>query len=152
MGNQTISAVRRTVMAAVILVASVAIVAADAREAAAQAPTFGGGTSQLPLGSFGTPAALQLNSPVVSPFLSLAQPGINPAVAYQTLVVPQLQLGNAVTANQQQIGDLRRSVSQSQSSMQPGPFMPLQTGHPSVFLNTFSYFPAVSLRPSQSGH
>jgi hypothetical protein len=148
MRNQTVSAVRRTVVAAVILGASVAIVAADPRELAAQAPTFGGGTNQLPLGSFGTPAALQLNNPVVSPFLSLAQPGINPAVAYQTLVVPQIQLGNAVTANQQQIGDLRRSSLQSPSSAQAGPFMPLQTGHPSAFLNTFSYFPAVSLRQS----
>jgi hypothetical protein len=151
MGNQKVMAIRRMVMETVILCASIAIVTASPRESAAQLPIGAGGYGSPPGGGFGTPAALQLNNPVVSPFLSLAQPGINPAIAYQTFVVPQMDLSRAVTANQQQIGDLRRTGPTPVTPDQQFRSTPLQTGHPSTFLNTFSYFPSVGLRHSTSG-
>src|SRR5580700_4331673 len=111
---------------------------------------FGGGFSapalQPPAG-FGVAASQQLNNPAVSPSLLLTQPGINPAVAAQTLIQPQLQLGNAVLANQQQIGTLQNGLnqlSQPQGALSPTPL--LQTGHPTMFLNTLDYFPALSQR------
>ena len=74
------------------------------------APAAAGGFG-APAG-FGTPASQQINNPAVSPSLLLTQPGINPAIANQALIQPQLQLGNAVLGNQQQISAL-----QSQSGL-----------------------------------
>ena len=109
---------------------------------------FGGGFSapalQPPAG-FGVAASQQLNNPAVSPSLLLTQPGINPAVAAQTLIQPQLQLGNAVLSNQQQIGALQNGLSQlsqPQATLSATPL--LQTGHQTAFFNTFDYFPALS--------
>ncbi len=103
--------------------------------------------AQLPVGSaFGVPASQQINNPVVSPFLNLAQPGINPGVAYQTLVAPQLQLGNAVALQQQQIGVLQQAVAPGRTAPQLPPGTILETGHPTSFLNTMGYFPQPNLK------
>jgi hypothetical protein len=94
-------------------------------------------------GSFGTPASKQLNMPTVSPYLNLAQPGINPGIAYQTLVLPNVQYGNAISNQQQQIQNLQQTV--GQAPLQPKSITATtQTGHPTAFLNTSSYFPAFS--------
>lgn len=103
--------------------------------------------AQLPVGSgFGIPASQQINNPVVSPFLNLAQPGINPGVAYQTLVAPQLQLGNAVALQQQQIGVLQQAVTPGRAATQLPPGTILETGHPTSFMNTLGYFPQPNLK------
>jgi hypothetical protein len=104
--------------------------------------------AQLPGGSgFGIPASQQINNPVVSPFLNLAQPGINPGVAYQTLVAPQLQLGNAVALQQQQIGMLQQQVAPGRTTQQLPPGTVLETGHPTTFMNTQGYFFQPVVRP-----
>jgi hypothetical protein len=103
--------------------------------------------AQLPVGSsFGIPASQQINNPAVSPFLNLAQPGINPGVAYQTLVAPQLQLSNAVALQQQQIGVLQQTVPPGRTNAQLPPGTILETGHPTAFLNTLGYFPQPNLK------
>jgi hypothetical protein len=101
--------------------------------------------AQAPNG-FGIPASQQINNPVVSPFLTLAQPGINPGIAYQTLVSPQIQIGNAVATQQIQIGALQQAVSPTKPLAQlPGGAI-LETGHPTSFMNTMSYFPLATAR------
>ncbi len=99
--------------------------------------------AQFPVGSsFGVPASQQINNPAVSPFLNLAQPGINPGVAYQTLVAPQVQLGNAVALQQQQIGRLQQmtpATGHTTPTLTSGAI--LETGHPTSFMNTLNYFP-----------
>jgi len=103
--------------------------------------------AQLPVSSgFGVPASQQINNPVVSPFLNLAQPGINPGVAYQTLVAPQLQVGNAIALQQQQIGVLQQTVAPARATPQAPPGTILETGHPTSFMNTFGYFPQPNLK------
>jgi hypothetical protein len=103
--------------------------------------------AQLPAGnSFGVPASQQLNNPVVSPFLNLAQPGINPGVAYQTLVAPQLQLNNAVTLQQQQINLLQQGNTPERATQPLAPGTILETGHPTSFMNTLNYFPQPTLK------
>jgi hypothetical protein len=120
------------------LAAGLAIVAAGAPLALAQLPVPN---------SFGVPASQQLNNPAVSPFLNLAQPGINPGVAYQTLVAPQVQLNNAVTLQQQQIGTLQQTATQARTTTpQLGPGTILQTGHATAFMNTLTYFPQPNLK------
>jgi hypothetical protein len=114
------------------LAAGLAIVAAGAPAVLAQLPVNN---------SFGVPASQQLNNPAVSPFLNLAQPGINPGVAYQTLVAPQLQLNNAVTLQQQQIGMLQQATTPGRTLPQMGAGSVLQTGHATTFMNTLTYFP-----------
>jgi hypothetical protein len=103
--------------------------------------------AQFPVGSsFGIPASQQINNPAVSPFLNLAQPGINPGVAYQTLVAPQLQLSNAVALQQQQIGVLQQTTAPGRANPQlPGGAI-LETGHPTSFMNTLGYFPQPNLK------
>ena len=119
------------------LAAGLVIVSAGATEALAQLPATN---------SFGVPASQQLNNPVVSPFLNLAQPGINPGVAYQTLVAPQLQLNNAVTLQQQQINLLQQNNAVDHSTLPLGGGAILQTGHATSFLNTLNYFPQPTLK------
>jgi hypothetical protein len=103
--------------------------------------------AQLPVGSsFGVPASQQINNPAVSPFLNLAQPGINPGVAYQTLVAPQLQLSNAVALQQQQIGVLQQATAPGHTAPQQAPGTILATGHPTSFMNTLGYFPQPNLK------
>ncbi|HEV8071822.1 MAG TPA: hypothetical protein VGP76_29170 [Planctomycetaceae bacterium] len=147
MPNHRQNAMRRIVTFIGIFGMAGAIVAAGSSRTFAQ---FGGGfgnsTFQPPNG-FGLPASQQLNNPPVSPSLLLTQPGINPAVAAQTLIQPQQQLGNAVLANQQQLGNLQNGLnqlSQPQGALSATPL--LQTGHPTMFLNTLDYFPALSQR------
>jgi hypothetical protein len=132
---------------------AVTLVAVDASRCFAQvggAGAPGAAGFGAPAG-FGIPASNQINNPAVSPSLLLAQPGVNPAVALQTLIQPQTQLGNAVLSNQQQIGTLQGAVGQQatqpQGVLSPAPL--LQTGHATVFLNTFSYFPG--LNPQNRG-
>jgi hypothetical protein len=123
-----------------ILATAAVIVGADPPRSLAQ---YGGGAFG---GGFGTPASQQINNPAVSPSLLLAQPGINPAVALQALVQPQVQFGNAILGNQQQISNLQGTVAQQQGlpthPLSPTPL--LQTGHPTAFLNTLDYFPALA--------
>jgi hypothetical protein len=134
MRNQKLNAMRRIVTLIGILGIAAAIVGTDLSRSSAQAP-FGGV-------AFGTPASQQINNPAVSPYLNLTQPGLNPGVAYQTLIAPQMQLGNAVANNQQQITNLQ-GLGQPLSALQPP--LPssafLETGHPTTFLDTFGYFP-----------
>jgi hypothetical protein len=143
MRNRKVDAMRRIVTLIGIFSTVAVIVGADPRRSLAQV----GGGFGAPAG-FGTPASQQINNPAVSPNLLLAQPGINPAVAFQTLIQPQLQLGNAVLGNQQQIGALQGGLGQPQA--QPGglfsPTPLLQTGHSTTFLNTLTYFPGLSPR------
>ncbi len=128
-----------------VVTRSVVIAAGGLLIATAGAPSL---LAQLPVGSsFGIPASQQINNPAVSPFLNLAQPGINPGVAYQTLVAPQLQLGNAVALQQQQIGRLQQmtpATGHTTPTLTAGAI--LQTGHPTSFLNTLSYFPQPNLK------
>lgn len=120
----------------------IALLAAfEPQQAAAQAPA-----------GFGTPASMQINNPAVSPFLNLTQPGINPGVAFQTLVQPQLQYGNALASQQQQIGGLQNSIANPRAVMLLPPTPELQTGHVTTFMNTFSYFPTTNTRQSPFGH
>jgi hypothetical protein len=116
------------------------IVAGGLLIATAAAPNL---LAQFPVGSsFGVPASQQINNPAVSPFLNLAQPGINPGVAYQTLVAPQLQLGNAVALQQQQIGRLQQitpATGHTPPTLTGGTI--LETGHATSFMNTLNYFP-----------
>ncbi|HET6325098.1 MAG TPA: hypothetical protein VFG04_10385 [Planctomycetaceae bacterium] len=104
--------------------------------------------AQLPVNSqFGIPASKQINNPVVSPFLNLAQPGLDPGVAYQTLIAPQLQLGAAVALQQQQIGVLQQATAPVRPATTPlPPGTILGTGHPTVFMNTQGYFFQPNLR------
>jgi hypothetical protein len=103
--------------------------------------------AQFPVGSsFGVPASQQINNPAVSPFLNLAQPGINPGVAYQTLVAPQLQLGNAVALQQQQIGVLQQNLAPGHGAPQTAQSSILQTGHTTSFMNTLGYFPQPNIK------
>jgi hypothetical protein len=120
-----------------ILATAAVIVGADPPGSPGQAP-------------FGIPAAPQINNPIVSPYLGLAQPGLNPGITYSTMIQPQLQLGNAVAANQQQIGAQQQQIGnlqrgQTQPQGQPASGF-LQTGHATVFLNTGSYFSGVNSR------
>jgi len=121
------------------------IVAGGLLVATAGAPRL---LAQFPVGSsFGVPASQQINNPAVSPFLNLAQPGINPGVAYQTLVAPQLQLGNAVALQQQQIGRLQQltpAAGHTTPTLTGGAI--LETGHPTSFMNTLNYFPQPNLK------
>ena len=143
MRNRKVHAMRRIVTLLGIFGIAATFVGADPPRSLAQ---FGGGFG-APQG-FGTPASQQINNPAVSPSLLLTQPGINPAVANQTLIQPQLQLGNAVLGNQQQIGTLQTGLIQGQAQPQgllsPAPL--LQTGHSTAFLNTLDYFPGLNPR------
>jgi hypothetical protein len=132
MQNGWIRAMRRHVTRFGALGLAVVILVAGAKTSRAQFPV----NSQ-----FGVPASQQINNPAVSPFLNLAQPGINPGVAYQTLIAPQLQLGNAIALQQQQIGVLQREITPGRTAatnLPPGTI--LGTGHPTVFMNTQGYF------------
>lgn len=132
MQNGWIRAMRRPVTRFGAIGLAVVILLAGAKASPAQLPVNG---------QFGVPASQQINNPVVSPFLNLAQPGINPGVAYQTLVAPQLQVGNAIALQQQQIGVLQREITPGRTaatSTPPGTI--LGTGHPTVFMNTQGYF------------
>jgi hypothetical protein len=131
MHNGWIRSMRRLISRCEVLGTAVVILVAGAHASRAQ----------LPAGSaFGVPASQQINNPAVSPFLNLAQPGINPGVAYQTLVAPQLQLGNAVALQQQQIGVLQQRTAPTRPSTELPPGTILETGHPTVFMNTQNYF------------
>ncbi len=132
MQNGRIRAMRRQVTLIGALGLAVGILIMGAKTSWAQFPV----SSQ-----FGVPASQQINNPAVSPFLNLAQPGINPGVAYQTLIAPQLQLGNAIALQQQQIGVLQREITPGRTAatnVPPGTI--LGTGHPTVFMNTQGYF------------
>jgi len=136
MRNRRIDAFRSCVAFFGILGVGAVLVGADPPPSMAQAPL---GTA------FGIPASQQINNPSVSPYLTLTQPGINPAVAYQTLVTPQLQLGNTVLAQQQQLGTLQQGLTQSRVTPQLAVTPELATGHPIYFLNTLGYFPVSKL-------
>jgi hypothetical protein len=92
--------------------------------------------------SFGTPASRQINNPTVSPYLNLTQPGIDPAIGYQTLVRPENQIRNSLASQSQAIGNLEREFGQSRSAPNRETLPVRRTGHPTTFLSTGTYFPA----------
>ena len=137
MRSDLLRAMRRLVMPVGILGAAFVVLLASRQASWAQFPVSS---------AFGTPASQQINNPVVSPFLNLAQPGINPGVAYQTLVAPQLQLSNAVAQQQQQIRVIQRDMAPTRTAPTVTPATILETGHPTVFMNTQGYFFQPALR------
>jgi hypothetical protein len=88
------------------------------------------------------PAPTQINNPTVSPYLLLAQPGIDPALGYQTLVRPENQIRKTLANQSDAIGNLQREVGQSQSTSKRDGLPVRRTGHPTTFLSTGTYFPA----------
>jgi len=98
--------------------------------------------------SFGSPGARQLNQPIVSPYLNLLQPGLDPAITYQTMIRPEIQFRGALVEQGQMIQEIQRSG----ASGRPGTAQPMsqplapqfrQTGHATAFFNTSTYFPAM---------
>jgi len=87
------------------------------------------------------PAVGQINNPTVSPYLLLAQPGIDPALGYQTLVRPELQFRKTLADQSDAIGNLQREVGQSQLASKRDSLPVRKTGHPTTFLSTGTYFP-----------
>jgi hypothetical protein len=84
----------------------------------------------------------QINNPTVSPYLLLAEPGIDPALGYQTLVRPENQVRKTLANQGEAIGNLQREVGQSQSASTRRDSVPVRkTGHPTAFLTTGTYFP-----------
>jgi hypothetical protein len=99
-------------------------------------------------GSFGGAGARQLSQPVVSPYLNLLQPGLDPAITYQTMIRPEIQLRSALVEQGQMIQDLQRSGATGRPGTAQPTSQPLapqfrQTGHATAFLNTSTYFPAM---------
>jgi hypothetical protein len=94
--------------------------------------------------SFGTPASKQINNPTVSPYLNLTQPGIDPAIAYQTLVRPENQIRDTLANQSQAIGNLQYEVGQSPSASKRAALPVRRTGHPTTFMSTGTYFPAMT--------
>ena len=104
--------------------------------------------AQQPSSSFGTPASKQINNPAVSPYLNLAQPGLNPAITYGTLIQPEIQLRNTLANQQNLLGNLSQQAQiQPPGSLQT-PVL-LETGHKTVFLDTGTYFFPISRTPRQ---
>jgi hypothetical protein len=99
--------------------------------------------------SFAAPASKQINNPTVSPYLNLVQPGIDPALGYQTLVRPENQIRNTLANQSQAIGDLQREVGQSQSASKRETLPVRRTGHATMFLTTGTYFPATRRGPKR---
>jgi hypothetical protein len=91
--------------------------------------------------AFDKPASGQINNPTVSPYLLLAQPGIDPALGYQTLVRPDNQFRKTLADQSDAIGNLQREVGQSQSTSKLDSLPVRKTGHPTTFLSTGTYFP-----------
>jgi hypothetical protein len=89
--------------------------------------------------SFGTPASKQINNQPVSPYLNLAQPGLDPAITYGTLIQPELQLRNTIANQQNLLGSLTQQVQAQPASSMQTPVL-LETGHQTYFLNTGTYF------------
>ena len=102
--------------------------------------------AQQPSSSFGTPASKQINNQPVSPYLNLAQPGLNPAITYGALIQPEIQLRNTLANQQNLLGNLtQQAQSQPAGSLQT-PVL-LETGHKTVFLDTGTYFFPISHAP-----
>jgi hypothetical protein len=89
--------------------------------------------------SFGTPASKQINNQPVSPYLNLAQPGLDPAITYGTLIQPELQLRNTIANQQNLLGSLSQQIQAQPAASLQSPVL-LETGHQTYFLNTGSYF------------
>jgi hypothetical protein len=103
----------------------------------------GQATAQYPYGRPPTNPYARSNPyarPALSPYLNLARGG-DPAINYYGLVRPEQQfasaiqqLGQQISANQQQVNDLEDAT------------LPT-TGHPAQFMNTSHYFQNLSGRP-----
>jgi hypothetical protein len=98
--------------------------------------------------SFGTPASKQINNQPVSPYLNLAQPGLNPAITYGTLIQPELQLRNTIANQQNLLGSLSQQVQSQPAASLQTPVL-LETGHQTYFLDTGTYFFSISRTPRQ---
>jgi predicted secreted protein len=124
MENARMNPIRRFVILTATAAAVAVIWSADGSAAKAQTTLNS---------SFGIPASQQINNPVVSPYLTLA-------------VNPQIQIGNAVAAQQLQIGALQQATAPSRATPQAtGPVI-LETGHVTAFMNTMGYFPMPNIR------
>ena len=99
-------------------------------------------------GGFGVPASKQINNPPISPYLNLTQPGLNPAITYESLVRPELQLRNTLANQQQLLGDLQQRGMTQPPALLQSPTV-LQTGHTTSFLDTGTYFFPLSTRGQQ---
>ena len=98
--------------------------------------------------SFGTPASKQLNNPPVSPYLNLAQPGLDPAITYGAIIQPELQLRNTLANQQNMLGNQQNALGYLSNQLQAPnsqqtPTL-LGTGHKTMFLDTGSYFFPIS--------
>jgi len=100
--------------------------------------------------SFGVPASKQINNPPISPYLNLTQPGLNPAITYESLVRPELQLRNTLANQQQLLGDLQPRTTVQPPALLQSPTV-LQTGHTTSFMDTGTYFFPLSLRGQRQG-
>jgi len=150
MRRKTLSGTVRSLVLPAVVGLTAAIAAANPSNAIAQfaAPGMPSMPSATFGGSFGSPSSRQLNMPVVSPYLNLLQPGLDPAITYQTMIRPEIQFRSALVEQGQMIQDLQRSgVSGRPGAAQPTsqPLAPQfrQTGHATAFLNTSTYFPAM---------
>jgi hypothetical protein len=103
-------------------------------------------TDAAPPRRFGTPASRSLTNPSVSPYLNLAQPGIDPAIAYQTIIRPEQQMRRALANQSQDIGRLQRDVSDLQPGTSRAQPVLHRTGHQTTFMSTGNYFPLLNAR------
>jgi hypothetical protein len=76
--------------------------------------------------------------PAVSPYLNLLRQGSSPANNFYNLVLPQIDNANSIYGLQQQLNGV---TAQGTPGVIGGNIGPLTTGHPTMFLNTYRYFP-----------
>jgi hypothetical protein len=154
MRRKTLSGTVRSLVLPAVVGLTAAIAAANPSNAIAQfaAPGMPSMPSATFGGSFGSPSSRQLNMPVVSPYLNLLQPGLDPAITYQTMIRPEIQFRSALVEQGQMIQDLQRGG--TGTSGRPGAAQPMtqplapqfrQTGHATAFLNTSTYFPGMHI-------
>jgi hypothetical protein len=135
MGWNTLSAIRLVSPLLAPLLASIAIVAGDPAQSPGQ--QFGN--------SFGSNSSRQLSHPTTSPYLNLAQPGLDPAITYEQMVRPQRLFRRTLTAQSQSLTNLERTTGvQSSTTSESQPVRIKQTGHSATFMSTGSYFPTLN--------
>lgn len=131
-------AIRRLGMAIGILLVAAAVFGTSPERCQAQQPNS----------SFGTPASRQLNNPPVSPYLNLAQPGLDPAITFGAIIQPELQLRNTLVNQQNMIGNQQNQIGGITQQLQGPPQTQtpvlLETGHKTMFLDTGNYFFPIS--------
>jgi len=121
---------------------------------------FGGAGTAMPsmpsmggMGGMSSAAGRQLANPVVSPYLNLLQPGLDPAITYQTMIRPDFQIRAALVQQGQMIQNLDQQTATGATSGQVSrtgqpttQALATQfrtTGHATTFLNTSTYYPGL---------